>query len=60
MAGSVNERLRTEFNKMLVLDYLLTELKSARMIHANKPDTTLKVNLVGIIIRNCTVRKFKK
>lgn len=45
MAGSVNERLRTEFNKMLVLDYLLTELKSARMIHANKPDTTLKVNL---------------
>ncbi|KAK7576011.1 hypothetical protein V9T40_012297 [Parthenolecanium corni] len=43
--GHVNQRLQSESNRILLLDYLLTELKSARMIHINKPDSSLQVKL---------------
>lgn len=45
--GNVNQRLQSEYNRILLLDYLLTELKSARMIHLNKPDSSLQVKLVS-------------
>lgn len=50
MAGRVNERLQSESNRILVLDYLLTELKSARMTRVNKPDTALQVTLVSFLV----------
>lgn len=48
--GHVTERLATRKNRILLLDYLLTELEAARMIVANKPDQTkmLQVQLVSI------------
>lgn len=46
METNVNERLIKESNKVLLLDYLLSELKAAKMIKVNKPDSSMEVTLV--------------
>lgn len=45
----MSERLHTRENRRLLLDFLLTELEAARMIHVNKPDLskTMEVQLVS-------------
>ncbi|GFG39813.1 hypothetical protein Cfor_10588 [Coptotermes formosanus] len=47
MEGHMSERLHTRENRLLLLDFLLTELEAARMIHVNKPDLskTMEVQL---------------
>lgn len=47
--GHINERFLSEDNKILLLDYLLTELKSARMTHVAKPEDSMQVTIVRII-----------
>lgn len=48
----MSERLHSRENRILLLDFLLTELEAARMIHVNKPDLskTLEVQLVSSVI----------
>jgi hypothetical protein len=50
MEGHVSERLHTRENRVLLLNFLLTELEAARMINVNKPDLskTMEVQLVSI------------
>ncbi|KAG8278216.1 Protein fam98a [Homalodisca vitripennis] len=36
--GNVNQRLQTRGNRLLLLDFLLSELQAARMVRSNKPD----------------------
>lgn len=43
--GRIHDILQSKPNKILLLEYLLAELKSARMFYASKPDTTLSVTL---------------
>ncbi|XP_063229367.1 protein FAM98A [Bacillus rossius redtenbacheri] len=40
MEGHMSERLHTRENRLLLLDFLLTELQAARMMSVNKPDTS--------------------
>jgi hypothetical protein len=49
MEGHMSERLHTRENRVLLLDFLLTELEAARMIHVNKPDMSkaMEVHLVS-------------
>jgi hypothetical protein len=51
MEGHVNARLHSRESRILLLDFLLTELEAARMINVNKPDLskTMEVQLVSII-----------
>lgn len=49
MDGRLSDNLQSVPNRILLMEYLLTELKSARMLHANKPDTTLSVTLVNVL-----------
>ena len=47
--GHMSERLHTKENRILLLDFLLTELEAARMINVNKPDLSkvMEVQLVS-------------
>jgi hypothetical protein len=51
MEGHVSERLHTRENRILLLNFLLTELEAARMINVNKPDLskTMEVQLVSVV-----------
>jgi hypothetical protein len=45
----VSERLHTRENRMLLLDFLLTELEAARMI-VNKPDLRKAVEVHSVSV----------
>jgi hypothetical protein len=51
MEGHMSERLHTRESRVLLLDFLLTELEAARMINVNKPDLskTMEVQLVSVV-----------
>ncbi|RZF34699.1 hypothetical protein LSTR_LSTR002781 [Laodelphax striatellus] len=45
MEGNVNERLHSKYNRILLLDFLITELQAARMALVVKPDLKNKMNI---------------
>lgn len=44
--GHISERLSTREDKLLLLDYLLTELMAARMLHEKVPEKKIELKLV--------------
>jgi hypothetical protein len=60
MEGHMSERLHTRESRILLLDFLLTELEAARIINVNKPDLskTMEVQLVSVVFLIC-FDKFK-
>lgn len=48
--GHVTDRLSTEYDKLLLLDYLVSELMAARMVEINKPDQKMELKIVSFII----------
>lgn len=43
--GNVNQRLQSRNDRLLLLDFLLSELQAARMAKVNKPDTRAKMEV---------------
>lgn len=52
MEGHLSERLHTREHRIRLLDFLLTELEAARMVHVNKPDLSkaMEVQLVSSVL----------
>lgn len=44
--GPISERLSTKEEKLLLLDYLFTELMAARILHEKKPEKKIELKLV--------------
>lgn len=55
--GNVNQRLQTRHDRLLLLDYLLSELQAARMVRSNKPD--LKPNMEVTLQESATAADMK-
>lgn len=45
--GHMSDRLSTDYDKLLLLDYLIKELFAARMFNINKPEQKLKLKIVS-------------
>ena len=70
--GHISDRLQNVEHRLLLLDYLATELMAARILQEKKPDKkielklvcknrTLKyLNLISFVARNRRSCKFKK
>lgn len=49
--GSMEDRLNSMDNKLLLLHYLLSKLLAARMQQHNKPDKKIKLKVVNYFLK---------
>lgn len=47
--GHMSDRLNNDHDKILVVEFLVTELMSARMVAASNPEKTLELKIVSFI-----------